>query len=150
MDSNHLTHWGLMAYIWVGNLTINGSDNGLWPGWHQAIIWTNAGILLIGHLGTNFSKILIKIHIVSFKTMHLRRSAKWQPFCVCLVVLINWYWNSRKWTGIFKGTFWLSTQPPASWLIAARCHHTANIWVSNGSRNALAPDDMLWIRSHVM
>ena len=37
-----------------------GSDGGLSPGWHQAIIWTNAGILLIGTLGTNFSKIWIK------------------------------------------------------------------------------------------
>ena len=49
-----LTHWGL---------AITGSDNGLLPGWHQAIIWTNAGILLIGPLGTNFSEILIEIHI---------------------------------------------------------------------------------------
>ena len=39
----------------------NGSDNGLSPGWRQAIIWTNAGILLIGPLGTNFSEILIEI-----------------------------------------------------------------------------------------
>ena len=36
------------------------------PGRRQAIIWTNAGILLIGHLGTNFSEILIEIHIFSF------------------------------------------------------------------------------------
>ena len=27
---------------------------------HQAIIWTNAGLLSIGALGTNFSEILIK------------------------------------------------------------------------------------------
>ena len=32
-----------------------GSDNGLSPDQCQAIIWTNAGILLIGPLGTNFS-----------------------------------------------------------------------------------------------
>ena len=38
---------------------IIGSDNGLLPGWCQAIIWTNAGILLIQSLGTNFSEILI-------------------------------------------------------------------------------------------
>ena len=49
------------AYKCVGNLTIIGSDNGLSPGRHQAIIWTNAGILLIGPLGTNFSEILIEI-----------------------------------------------------------------------------------------
>ena len=27
--------------------------------WHQAIIWTSAGLLLIGPLGTNFDDILI-------------------------------------------------------------------------------------------
>ena len=32
--------------IYVSNLTIIGSDNGLSPGQHQAIIWTNAGIWL--------------------------------------------------------------------------------------------------------
>ena len=34
------------AYICISILTIIGSDNGLSPGWCQAIIWTNAGILL--------------------------------------------------------------------------------------------------------
>ena len=33
-----------------------GSDNGLSPDRRQVIIWTNAGILLIGPLGTNFSE----------------------------------------------------------------------------------------------
>ena len=32
----------------ISNLTIIGSDNGLSPVWRQAIIWTNAWILLIG------------------------------------------------------------------------------------------------------
>ena len=30
-----------------------GSDNGLVPGRHQAIIWTNGGIFIIRTLGTN-------------------------------------------------------------------------------------------------
>ena len=38
---------------------IIGSDNGLSPGRRQAIIGTNGGLLWIGALGTNFSKILI-------------------------------------------------------------------------------------------
>ena len=38
------------AYICVGNLIIIGSDNALSPGRRQAIIWTNAGLLLIGTL----------------------------------------------------------------------------------------------------
>ena len=46
-----LTHWGRVTHICVGNLTIIGWDNGLSPGRRQAIIWTNAGILLIGPLG---------------------------------------------------------------------------------------------------
>ena len=43
--SADLTHWGRVMHIC--KLTITGSDNGLSPGQHQAIIWTNAGILLI-------------------------------------------------------------------------------------------------------
>ena len=43
-----LTHWGRVTHIYVGNLAIIGSDNGLSPGRRQAIIWTNYGILLIG------------------------------------------------------------------------------------------------------
>ena len=59
-------------HIWVSKLTIIGSDEGLSPGRHQAIIWTNAGILLIGTLGTNISEILGKIHSFSFKKMYLK------------------------------------------------------------------------------
>ena len=51
------THWGQVTHICIAKLTIIGSDNGLSPGQHQAIISTNAGILLIGPLGTNFSEI---------------------------------------------------------------------------------------------
>ena len=56
-----LTHWGWVMHICISNLTIIGSDNGLAPGWHQAIIWTIAGKLLIGPLGKNFSEILIEL-----------------------------------------------------------------------------------------
>ena len=49
-----LTHWGRVTHMCVGNLTTVGSGNGLSPGRRQAIIWTNARILLIGPLGTNF------------------------------------------------------------------------------------------------
>ena len=84
-----LTHWGRATHICVGKLTIIGSDNGLSPGRRQAIIWTNAGILLIGPLETNFSEILIKILKVSFKKMRLKvSSAKWRPSCLGLNVLM--------------------------------------------------------------
>ena len=51
-----------MTHMCVSKLSIIGSDNGLLPGWHKAIIWTNAGILLIWTLGTHFSEILSKMH----------------------------------------------------------------------------------------
>ena len=51
------------------------SDNGLSPGRRQAIIWTNAGIFLIGPLRTNFSEILIEIWVFSFKKMRLKMSS---------------------------------------------------------------------------
>ena len=35
-----LTHWGRVTHIWVSNLVVIVSDNGLSPGWRQAIIWT--------------------------------------------------------------------------------------------------------------
>ena len=61
-----LPHWGRVKHICVGKLIIIGSDSGLSLGQRQAIIWTNAGILLIGPLGTNFSQILIGIQPFSF------------------------------------------------------------------------------------
>ena len=65
---------------YMRKLAIGGSDKSLSPGRHQAIILTNAGILLLWSLGTNFSEILIEIHTVSFKIMYLKMSGKWRPF----------------------------------------------------------------------
>ena len=77
-----------MTHIYVCNQTIIGSNNGLWPGRRQAIICTNAGILLIGPLGTNFSEILIEFLTFSFLKMHLKRSpAKWWQLSLGLNVL---------------------------------------------------------------
>ena len=67
--------WGRVTHICVGKLTTIGSDNGLSPERHQAIIWTNAGILLIGPLGTNFSEILIEIQTFSLKKIRLKMSS---------------------------------------------------------------------------
>ena len=75
-------------HLCAGKLTITGSDNGLSPGRRHAIIWTNAGILLIGPLGKNFSEILITIEPFSLKKMHLKMlSGKCRPFCLSLNVL---------------------------------------------------------------
>ena len=84
----YLTHWGRVTHICVSSLTIVASNNGLSPGRRQAIIWTNAGILLIRSLGTNFSEILMEIHTVSFNKTHLKMSsAKWRPCFLGLNVL---------------------------------------------------------------
>ena len=92
-----LTHWGRVTHICVGTLAIIGSDNGLSPSRRPAIIWTNAGLLLIGPLGTNSSDILIGIQAFSFKKMHLEMSsAKWRPFCRGLNVLIKLHMPSLK------------------------------------------------------
>ena len=94
---NSLTHWGRVTHICVSKLTIIGPDNGLSPGRRQAIIWTNAGILLIGPLGTNFSENLIGIQTFSFKKMPFENvvcemsSILSRPQCVKYVHLILFY-----------------------------------------------------------
>ena len=81
-----LTHWGRVTHICVSKkIVIIGSENGLAPCRCQAIIWTNAGILLIGPLGINFSYILIVIQTFPFKKMHVKMSSvKWRAFCLGL------------------------------------------------------------------
>ena len=77
-----------MTHICVSDLTIIGSDNGLLPDRRQAITRTNAGILFIRPLGTNFSEILIEILLFSLKKMPLKVSSaiRW-PFGLGLNVL---------------------------------------------------------------
>ena len=59
-----------------------GSGNGLAPKRRQAITWTNADLLSIGPLGTNFSENWVEILTFSFKKIRLKMSsAKWRPFC---------------------------------------------------------------------
>ena len=82
-----LTYWGRVTNICVSKLTIIGSNNGLSPDRRQAIIWTNAGLLLIRPLGTNFSKILIEILKFSFKKSvwmcRLRNGGHFVPALMC-------------------------------------------------------------------
>ena len=93
-----LTHCGRVTHICLSKLTIIGSDNGLSPVRRQAIIWTYAGILLIGPLGPIFSEILIEILTFSFTKMRLKvSSAKWRPFCLGLNVLMPVWCKSSNW-----------------------------------------------------
>ena len=82
--------WRIYASL---NWVIIGSDNGLSPVRCQAIIWTNAGILLIGPLGTSCCELLIGIQTFSFKKLNLKTSsAKWRLFCLGLSEWRN-YWQ---------------------------------------------------------
>ena len=84
-----------MTHICNIKLTIIGSDNDLSPEWRQAIIWTNAGILLIPTQETYFTEILSEIHTFSFKKRRLKMSStKWRPFCLDFNVLIHQYATS--------------------------------------------------------
>ena len=83
-----LTHWGRVTHISVITLTIIVLGKGLSPDRFQTIIWTNAGILLIRPLGTNFSEILMEIHTFSFRKMHLKMPlGKCRSFCLDINVL---------------------------------------------------------------
>ena len=84
-----LTHWGRVTHIYVGKLIIIGSDNGLSPDRRQAIIWTNAWLLSIGHLRKYFIENLINVQQFSLMKMHVKMSSvKWRPSCLGLNVLI--------------------------------------------------------------
>ena len=73
---------GMMLFASVNEPTI-GSNSGLWTVWWQTFIWTNAALLSIGPLGTNFCEIWTKIQIFSFKKTNFKMSyPKWWPLIV--------------------------------------------------------------------
>ena len=92
-----LTHWGRVM-----------------PNRRQTIIWTNAEILLIGPLGTNFSEILIEIHKFSFKKCVWKwRLENGGHFCLGLIVL-----NTAKGCNWMKTTWiWFNINRPCSKLV---------------------------------
>ena len=97
---NDSLHTLFYSNIIFSKQTIIGSENGLPPSQHQAINWTNVGVLLIRTLGTNFSEILCKIHKFSFRKINFKMSSgKWRPSCLCLNVLVT-----DKIFGCFTGT----------------------------------------------
>ena len=129
-----LSHWGQVTHICVGKLTIIGSDNGLSPGQRQAIIWTNAGILLTGPLGTNFSEILIEILTFSFKKTWFKvSSAKWRPFCLGLNVLTLLVLRPE-YSGRTRSIPWL----PMPWLLVSPNHQWSCYWLSGINRSLLS------------
>ena len=141
-----------MTHICVGKLTIIGSDNGLSPGRCQAIIWTNAGILLIRPLGTNFNEILIEIHTFSFKKMHLKMSsAKWRPFCLGLNVLMHWSVRDVKAVLQCVLIIWANYLSTSCKLVLVECHRTSLMVGQHCSRwwlGAVSHQPFLTMRWH--
>ena len=91
-----LFHWGQVTHVCVGKLITIGSENG------QAIIRTNAELLLIRTLGAHFNETLSKIHTFSFKEMNLLMSpVKWRQVCLSLNMLkrVSGYEQSRHTSG---------------------------------------------------
>ena len=81
-----------------------GSYNGLTAGRRQAIIHTNAGILLICPLGTNFSEnqnTKLFIHQTAFENIACEIAAI--LYGGDELTLLNWHWNSQ-----IKGIFIMS------------------------------------------
>ena len=118
--ANALTHQRWVTHICVSKLTSIGSDNCLSPGRRQAIIWTNAGILLIGPLGTNFSEILIKMQTFSLKKIRLKMSsAKWWLFCPGLNVLnmhsMECEWLDANWKSLGLFSLCIKSKNPGQY-----------------------------------
>ena len=113
-----LTHCGRVIHICISKLTI-GSDNGLSPGQRHTIIWTNARILSIHTLGTNFYGILNEIHTFSITKMYLKiLFAKWHPFCLGLNILNYAQWNMhRHFCVLFCCAHVISSCGLAMWII---------------------------------
>ena len=123
-----LTHWGRVTHICVSKLTTISLDNGLSPGRRKAIIWTNAGILLTGPLGTNFNEILIDIYIFVLKNAFENDGRKWQPSCPSLNVLktlrylidIDLFWNCQRATLVISQFWYMYIMP---WCRQATKHY---------------------------
>ena len=96
-----LTQWGRVTHMCVSRLTTIGSDNGLSPDRRQAIIWTNAGILLVGPLGTKlhwklYQKSYIWIKENAFENILSRlqyvkriESSELPPYITFINILLN-------------------------------------------------------------
>ena len=130
-----------MTHICVGKLTNIGSDNGLSPGRRRANIWTNAGILLIGPWGTNFSEIVIGIQTFSFKKIHLQMpSANWRPFCPDLNVLKSKLWINNIYL-LYHG--WGTTQQ-CEWILDELRNRFCTIFATDSWQRTRGRDECVY------
>ena len=91
--------WSKHDLIYIFSHYLSPPTDSTSPSRPQAIIWTNAGILLIGPLGTNFSEIFIKITTFSFKKMRSKvSSGKRRPSCLGLNVINASIFNDMSWS----------------------------------------------------
>ena len=143
-----------MTHICVSKFTIIGSDNGLSPGRHQALIWTNARILLIGPLGTNFNDIFYEIHTFSFKKIHLKMSSgKWRPFCLGLNVLMTHVQISGWWKIFhleltnysFTITVYLRLSPRGQSSVVGGLKW----WLSRGCKRPFHREVQIWVKQYL-
>ena len=83
-------HWGRVTHICVGKLTVIDSDNGLSPGRRQAIIWTNA-VILLNNLQANVSA---TVHLFGGDSSHTP-FFDWQSFQgYTLIPKQSYIWNT--------------------------------------------------------
>ena len=84
---NEITDWGRVTHICISKWTIIGSDNGFVT-WSASSHYLNQCWNIINFTLKNRFQWLIKIHIFSFKKMHLKMlSAEWHLFCLGLNVI---------------------------------------------------------------
>ena len=125
ISETHLTHLPqCRTYASVTWVSI-GSDNVLSPDRRQAIMRTNAGILLIGPSGTRFSEIQIKIQKFSFMKVHFKMSYRYKfvrrrqktmsyqyrkSHCGDKTVVRSSYLhNGISYTGMMTSSYWIRT-----------------------------------------
>ena len=116
-----------------------GSDNGLAP--------NSAGLLSFKPLGTNVSKILMKIWNFSFTKVHLKiLSAKWRPFCSGgdeLIFKPSFCLVASQSKPMFKKYFWLNcvlTGNGLKWNGALDVRtHRGNFIIFQGNQMAAQP-----------
>ena len=97
-------HYLTYVHHWINACITNGTT---WFTWSFILsepmlnycyfIWTNAGILLIGTLGANFSEIWIKL----FEKKGLKMIVNWPPFCLGLNVL-NTFKMMKSWVWLYR------------------------------------------------
>ena len=113
----------------------------------QAIILTNAGILLIWPLGTNFSEIFIEIHTFSFKKMNLIMSSRKIAAILSRPECVKWLkpeHNSRHFavivfrTTFIKGKFYIFIQISAN--LIGSTSWSVSMQVFNGLKHTMLQD----------